>query len=101
MMDEVEAKGDVIDCKSLSENLGVQVIPIVAKNRRGLDELMEAVSQTILLKKTEEKITKKPVVFDKMLLGIIEEIKESLNSADESKKYWTAVKLAEARNNFV
>ncbi len=96
MMDEVEAKGDVIDCKSLSENLGVQVIPIVAKNRRGLDELMEAVSQTILLKKTEEKITKKPVVFDKMLLGIIEEIKESLNSADESKKYWTAVKLAEA-----
>ncbi|MCI8997159.1 MAG: ferrous iron transport protein B [Lachnospiraceae bacterium] len=45
MMDEVEAKGDRIDCGKLGELLGVPVVPIVARSNKGTDALMEAVLQ--------------------------------------------------------
>ena len=42
MMDEVEGRGDRIDCQKLSELLGVLVVPIVARSGKGLKELMDA-----------------------------------------------------------
>lgn len=42
MMDEVEQKGDQINCEKLSHILGVPVIPVVARSGRGLKELMDA-----------------------------------------------------------
>lgn len=45
MMDEVEAKGDRIDCEKLTELLGVPVVPIVARSNKGTDKLMEAALQ--------------------------------------------------------
>lgn len=47
MMDEVREKGETIDCKRLEAELGVAVIPIEARNGKGLDELMKAVKLTI------------------------------------------------------
>jgi ferrous iron transport protein B len=47
MMDEVAAKGDVIDVARLEAELGVAVVPIEARNNKGLDQLMEAVNRTI------------------------------------------------------
>ncbi|WP_312642972.1 ferrous iron transport protein B [Hydrogenoanaerobacterium sp.] len=45
MMDDVEQKGEHIDCAKLGELLGVPVIPIVARKGEGIKELMdEAVS---------------------------------------------------------
>ena len=40
-MDEVEARGDHIDLARLSRELGVPVVPIVAKSGQGLEELLE------------------------------------------------------------
>nr|WP_319776599.1 ferrous iron transport protein B [uncultured Sphaerochaeta sp.] len=47
MMDEVRLKGDAIDCKRLEAELGVAVIPIEARTGKGLDQLMQAVMDTI------------------------------------------------------
>ncbi len=47
MMDEVKSKGDLIDFKKLEEELGVAIVPIEARNNKGLDDLMNAVKQTI------------------------------------------------------
>lgn len=47
MMDEVAARGDVIDFARLEAELGVAVVPIEARNNKGLDVLMEAVYRTI------------------------------------------------------
>ena len=54
MMDEVEASGTKIDVKKLSKILGVPVIPIVARNGKGVNELMEA-AQKIASSKTQSK----------------------------------------------
>jgi len=43
MMDVVEARGDKIDTKQLSQLLGCPVVPIVATKRRNLDGLIESV----------------------------------------------------------
>ena len=40
MMDEVEARGDRIDFRKLSKEFGVPVVPIQARNGKGLKELM-------------------------------------------------------------
>ncbi len=43
MMDLVEARGDLIDLKSLQEQLGVPVIGMAASSGRGVDDLRRAV----------------------------------------------------------
>ena len=40
-MDEVEKRGDRIDARQLSKELGIPVIPIVARTGQGLDQLLE------------------------------------------------------------
>ncbi|MFO7172710.1 MAG: ferrous iron transporter B [Bacillota bacterium] len=45
MMDEAEALGLRIDVEGLSRELGVPVVPIVARTGRGVDRLAEAVSR--------------------------------------------------------
>jgi len=47
MMDEVEAKGRVIDIKKLSDSLGVPVVPTIANQNQGIDELKELMSQGV------------------------------------------------------
>ena len=40
-MDEVEKKGDIIDCDRLSANLGVPVVPISARDNVNIDKLVQ------------------------------------------------------------
>ncbi len=40
MMDEVEAKGDRLDCQSLARLLGIPVVPIAARKGENTDELL-------------------------------------------------------------
>ncbi|MBQ9949126.1 MAG: ferrous iron transport protein B [Clostridia bacterium] len=42
MMDEVEKRGDSIDCKALSAKLGIPVVPISARSGKGVDELVHS-----------------------------------------------------------
>lgn len=90
MMDEVEAKGDKIDCAKLSEELGVPVVPIVARSGKGLKELMDA---AIEVAKKKQK-PKKAELFDPELDSAIAAIADVLGGdADES--WWKAIKLVE------
>lgn len=91
MMDEVEAKGDRIDCAKLSETLGVPVVPIVARNGKGLKELMDA---AIDVAKKQQK-PKKVSLFDDDLECTIEAIADVLGGHDPDESYWRAVKLVE------
>ena len=43
LMDELERRGESIDCKVLSEQLGAPVVPISAKKRQGFDALFQAI----------------------------------------------------------
>ena len=47
MMDEVEKRGIKIDAEGLSKELGVAVVPIVARSGKGIPELMAAVADTV------------------------------------------------------
>lgn len=91
MMDEVEAKGDKIDCKKLSESLGVPVVPIVARNGKGLKELMDAAMEVANKKQRPDKAA----LFDDTLESTIEAIADVLGGNDPDESYWQAVKLVE------
>ena len=45
MMDEVENSGTKIDIEKISQDLGVKVVPIVARNGKNIDVLMEEVKK--------------------------------------------------------
>ncbi|MCI9106496.1 MAG: ferrous iron transport protein B, partial [Lachnospiraceae bacterium] len=91
MMDEVEARGDKIDCEKLSEILGVPVIPIVARSGRGLKELMDA---AVKVAENHEK-PKRIQVFDQELENAISGIADVLGEKDPDESWWKAVKLME------
>lgn len=91
MMDEVEAKGDSIDCGKLSEIFGVPVVPIAARSRKGLNELMEAVSETVKKKAKPKRLA----VFDKNTADTIAAIEEVLTGVQGEERAWRAIKLAE------
>ncbi len=53
-MDEVEARGDHIDISRLSRELGVPVVPIIARTGQGLDELLQVAHRQMHLGYTFE-----------------------------------------------
>ena len=57
LVDEAERSGIKIDIRSLARDLGVPVIPTVARYRKGLQELLDAISDVVTGKiKTKPKI---------------------------------------------
>lgn len=92
MMDEVTARGDVIACRKLSERLGVPVVPITARNGKGLQELMEAATEVVKSKAAPGK----PEVFSKKISTPVKEIANYLENEGIKDSEWKAVKLVEA-----
>jgi ferrous iron transport protein B len=91
MMDEVEGKGDAIDCQKLSETMGVKVFPIIARTGRGVNELMEEATNIA-------KNGLKPNhldVFDKNISKTILGIENLLQDKDLDARRWKALKLVE------
>lgn len=92
MMDEVEAKGDKIDFKKLSELWGgIPIIPIVARSGKGIHELVEAAKQ--VAKQTQ--LIKRLDVFDEVITHGLDNIEMLLSHLDEREREWTAIKLLE------
>lgn len=91
MMDEVEAKGDRIDFQKLSQEFGVPVVPIQARNRKGLKELMEEAAKVASTRKKPNQLA----IFDKEVSAAVEKIKKMLSDGSEEEKEWMAIKLAE------
>lgn len=92
MMDEVETKGDIIDCSKLQKLLGVPVIPIVARNGKGLEELMKAAEQVA----ENKPVAVKQNCFDDGINKIINEVIKSISANSDEEKYWKALKLVES-----
>lgn len=90
MMDEVEGRGDKIDCAKLSEELGAPVIPIVARTGKGLKELMDAVIEVAKAGKKPKKLE----VFDSDLNNTIHAVADVLGGASDENN-WKAIKLVE------
>lgn len=91
MMDEVEARGDRIDCEKLSKELGVPVVPIVARSGKGLKELMDAaIAEAGKSRKSE------PVKWlGEDLENVIAKVAGLLDGTDPDEKWWKALKLVE------
>lgn len=102
MMDEVEASGTIINFEKLSEVFGVPVVPIIARNGKGIEELMDA---AIVV--AESKLSANNMkVFDENITFAIERIYKILN-VDEGTSYenigtfhnpqlyWKAIKIIE------
>lgn len=53
MMDEVEKQGDSINCKQLSLELGIPVVPISARTGEGIDELVTGLQSLITAAHTQ------------------------------------------------
>ncbi len=91
MMDEVEARGDQIDCTQLSRLFGVPVVPIVARSNKGLKELMTAAVDTAKKKTRPNKLN----VFDKNISDAIAGVEEILTDVEGEELSWRAIKLVE------
>lgn len=91
MMDEAEARGDQINCSILEKELGIPVIPIVARSGKGLKELMEAAIRMGMDRRKTEKLR----IFDQELEDAIEAIADVLGDENREEAYWKAVKLVE------
>lgn len=46
MMDEAKKKGIKIDIEKLSKELGVAIVPIIARNNEGIDKLLDVILET-------------------------------------------------------
>ena len=91
MMDEVESRGDAIDCNRLSQILGVPVVPIVARTGKGMKELMEAAVSVAKSGKKPEK----PDIFGRELADAIQAVADVLGEGESDENNWKAIKLAE------
>lgn len=91
MMDEVEGRGDRIDCGKLSGILGVPVVPIVARTGKGLKELMDAAVEVAKKGQKPNSLS----VFDNQLADAISAIADALGDAQSEENCWKAIKLAE------
>lgn len=91
MMDEVEAKGEKIDHKKLSDLLGVPVLPLVARSGKGIKEVMD---MAITVAKSAQK-PKKLQVYDENISSAIEKIAKVLIDKNNEDRTWKAIKLME------
>ncbi|HIT90123.1 MAG TPA: ferrous iron transport protein B [Candidatus Merdenecus merdavium] len=91
MMDEVEARGDSIDCNKISKMLGVPVVPIVARSGKGIHELMKVAAE--VGKKPQKSIMKE--IYSSSILDGIEQVKTILDEPQSSDRDWRAIKIVE------
>lgn len=91
MMDEVEARGDVIDVEKMSQILGVPVVPIVARNGKNLTTLMENAIQMA----KEKKVSVSPVSWNREILQIWNQVEEIISKGTTKSPSWNSFKLIE------
>lgn len=91
MMDEVESNGTKIDVEKISKFLGVKVIPIVARNGKNVDLLMEEVKKVSTEKNKDLKIYSSDVEdFLEEILGVTHD-----NENQFINPRWKSIKLLE------
>ena len=86
----------------LSENLGVPVVGTVARKKKTLDSLVNAISQCISAEKNTENI-KIPVKYPKEIENAIKTVSDALPELPEKMpcKRWISIKLLENEKELV
>jgi len=95
MIDEVEEKGIIIEIKQMQKLLGCHIIPISAKQSRGLDSLLDHV---IRVSRKDIAIRKNKLFFRPEVESSVEKITAMLTHQPELGGYnarWLAIKLLE------
>ncbi len=86
MMDEVEAQGIKIDVDKLSKELGVRIVPMVARSGKGLDEVVKAIDEIAASKELPKN------------LSVFEEIKSiEANAKTDGEKEEAEISVADLR----
>ena len=93
MMDEVESSGTKIDIDKISKALGVKVVPIVARNGKNIDILMDEVKKVSKEKNKELNIYSKDV--EDFLADILSQINENNKGNENVNARWRSIKLLE------
>ena len=93
MMDEVESSGTKIDIDKISKALGVKVVPIVARNGKNIDILMDEVKKVYKEKNKELNIYSKDV--EDFLADILSQINENNKGNENVNARWRSIKLLE------
>lgn len=91
MMDEVENSGTKIDIEKISKYLGVKVVPIVARNAKNIDTLMNEV------KNVSKQKNKNLDIYSKDVEDFLEDILSNINDNDNHliNSRWRSIKLLE------
>ncbi len=93
MMDEVESSGTKIDIDKISKALGIKVVPIVARNGKNIDLLMNEVKKVSKEKNKELNIYSKDV--EDFLEDILSQISDNDNLSQNINPRWRSIKLLE------
>ncbi|UCF05546.1 MAG: ferrous iron transport protein B [bacterium] len=81
MMDEARQRGITINVKALSERLGIEVIPTVAVEKRGLTRLVSAIASR------NAKVPRIRVEYPKPLLDAVRSVEDVLGGPSESETF--------------
>ena len=96
MLDVIEKRGDKIDYKRLSKELGCDVVPISALRNQGIDELMKKVKSA----SDSSYIVKS--IYNKQIGDVLNKLEGFLPSKiDSSKKLFYSVKLFERDDKII
>ncbi len=92
LMDEAKRKGIDVDVKKLQQKLGVPVIPTVARDGKGIDDLLNTVDKII-----DGKIKTNPyrLTYDEKIESLVSEVKATLDKMLENSfnTRWLALRL--------
>ncbi len=103
LMDEAEKKGIAVDLKRLENILGVSVVGVSARSKKGLDKLLAAL-EVVIGGKTEERKVLRPITYPEEIeseaRGLIPVI-ESHISGKALPARWVALKLLENDENLL
>ena len=94
MMDVAQSKGLEVDKDALSERLGCPVVPVVASEGRGVDELRKRIREAVAARRPAHA----DIVYDRALEGAIAALVPRLAEAAEqigTSPRWLAVRLIE------
>ena len=105
MMDVARDRGMEIDAEKLSAFLGVPVVPIVARNGRGVDELMSRVRDLVEGRLPAPDRSRIKISYgddiDRVLLAMAESISEAGLLSEKYPARWTALKIIENDENLI
>ena len=102
LLDEAEKKGIVIDTEKLSNLLGVPVVGTIARKKKTLKKLTEAINNVALGLTNPKpiKIKYAPIIEESIVM--VEEIlKKKLENVDNNLKRWISLKLIDGNEKII